>query len=129
MSFQTLYANPVGRTGRGAFIGGLIVLLLVAAFYFYRVKGLNGEWVLFTLLLPGFVLHARRLHDMGQTALLALVPGVLAGAVLWPHTADRFAYEGPLAMAALAVCAVFALWCGLGKGQAEANRFGSPATA
>ena len=129
MSFNTLYATPMGRTARGAYIGALIVLLAVAAFYYLRVKGPNGEWVLFTLLYPAFVLHARRLHDMGQTAWLLLLPGAVIGAAIWPHEASRGAFEAPLGLAALVIGAGLALWCCLGKGQADANRFGETVAA
>ena len=129
MSYETVFANPTGRLGRGPYLIALVILLAVAAFYFDRVKGPNGEWVLFTLLFPAFVLHARRLHDMGQTAWLLIVPGALVGAVLWPHAASRGAFEAPLALAALVVYAGFALWGCVGKGQADANRFGAPAAA
>ena len=40
--------------------------------------------MIFTLLYPAFVLFARRLHDMGQTAWLTVVPGVIVGAALLP---------------------------------------------
>ena len=129
MTYETLYANPIGRTARGPFVLALIILLAVAAFYYYLVKGLNGEWVLFTLLFPAFVLHARRLHDMGQTAWLLIVPGALLGAAIWPHTDSRGAYEVPLTLAALAIAACFALWCCVAKGQAASNRFGDMAAA
>ena len=127
MSFQTVFANPMGRTSRGSFIGGLIVLLLVAGFYVWRVPGLNGAWVLFTLLFPAFVLHARRLHDMSLTAWLLVPPGLLLGAAIWPHTGSRGAYEQPLLLAGLGVAALVALWCCVAKGKAEANKFGEPA--
>ena len=129
MSYQALFTNPMGRTARGPFIGALIVLLAAVAFYLWRVKGLNGEWVVFTLLFPAFVLHARRLHDMGLTAFLLIVPGALIGVAIWPHTGSRTALEVTLTPIALAVCAVVALWCCVGKGKAEANRFGEPTAA
>ena len=66
MSFETLYANPMGRSSKGAYAGALVVLLLAAGFYYFLVHaGRNGQWVLITLLYPAFVLHARRLHDIG----------------------------------------------------------------
>ncbi len=129
MSYISVFANPMGRTARGEFIGGLIVLVLVAAFYVWRVPGLNGAWVLFTLLFPAFVLHARRLHDMGLTAWLLLPPGVLLGAAIWPHSGPPASYAQPLLLAGLGVAALVALWCCVGKGKAEANKFGGPAGA
>jgi len=131
MSFEYTFANPKGRTSRGAFIPALLVLLAAAAFYYFLVKaGRNGEWVLVTLLFPAVVLHARRLHDMGQTAWLLLAPAALIIAAAGMHLANRGAhFQGPVALAALVVSAGFVLWGVVGKGQAEANKFGEPAAA
>jgi uncharacterized membrane protein YhaH (DUF805 family) len=130
MNYQSVFANPLGRTSRAHFIGGLIVLLLAAAFYRFLVKaGLNGQWVLLTLLFPAFVLHARRLHDMGMTAWLLVVPVALTGVGVWPHPGSRTSLEATLTPIGLAIFAAVALWCCLGKGKAEANRFGEPAGA
>jgi len=84
------------------------------------------------LVYPGLVLHARRLHDMGHSAGLVLVPGVLTVAAFagWLHVVQ---FAGPLStalpLAALAVDGGFALWGCLGSGQAESNRFGTPLAA
>ena len=127
MSFDTVFASPGGRTSRGQFALALIPLLAVTAFYFFFVKGRNGEWVLATLMFPALMLHARRLHDMGLTAWLLIVPGGLMAASFWlvlfGHDAPL---QGKVAIAALAVSAGFAFWGLLGKGQAQANRYGEP---
>jgi uncharacterized membrane protein YhaH (DUF805 family) len=131
MNFESTFVDPRGRISRGPYVGALIILLAVFALYFFFAKGRNGEWVLATLLLPGFMLHARRLHDMGHTAWLLLVPGlplVWAGwLVLSAPPVEPFA--GAVTIVALALSAAFVLWCAVSKGQAEANRFGAPATA
>ena len=141
MTFQSLFASPMGRTARGPFVGALIVLLLAAAFYAFLVHaGRNGEWVLVTLLYPAIVLHARRLHDMGKTAWLLAVPGALFAASIWftliqpdpqlssPVTLPALGISAnPVTLAALGVSVVFALWGLVGKGQPEANRFGAAA--
>lgn len=131
MNFESTFANPKGRTARNPFVIALVILLAVAAFYFFLVKaGRNGDWVLVTLLFPGLVLHARRLHDMGQTAWLLLAPAALIVAAVWMHMAGQEGQiQNGVALAALVVSAGFALWCCVGKGQAEANRFGAPAAA
>ena len=130
MSFETLFANPKGRTSRGHFIGALIVLVAVVAFYEILVKGLNGQWCLLMLLYPAFVLHARRLHDMGQTGWLLLAPGALILAALWLYkTSPGTQLENIVSLAAVAVSAAFMVWCLVGNGKAEANRFGEPAAA
>jgi uncharacterized membrane protein YhaH (DUF805 family) len=71
------------------------------------------------------VLHARRLHDMGKTAWLLLAPGALFAAAVWFTMLSPDAQlSSPVTLAALTVSAAFALWGLVGKGQAEANRFG-----
>jgi uncharacterized membrane protein YhaH (DUF805 family) len=127
MSFDSLFADPRGRTGRGPFLGALMVLLAAAAFYVLLTRGRNSEWVLMTLLFPAFVLHARRLHDMGRTAWLLLVPlaVALAAFAVWLRLVSFGAgLDGLLAPAAAVLGAAFALWGLIGQGQAEANRFG-----
>ena len=68
MNFDTLFVNPAGRTARSEFIGALITVLAVFAFYYFLVPGRNSQWVQLVLLFPAIVLHARRLHDMGWAA-------------------------------------------------------------
>jgi len=129
MSYETLFANPSGRTSRGDFIGALIPLLAAAALYFFLVKGRNGEWVLATLLFPAAVLHARRLHDMGHTAWLLVIPGALDIAVVWLRMGSlQLALQPTVMWAALAVSVAFIVWGSTGKGQPQANRFGEPVT-
>ncbi len=130
MSFNSLFAIPTGRTPRGAFVGGLIVLLVVYAFYFQFVKGRNGEWCMVALLFPAFVLHARRLHDMGKSAWLLLAPGALAGAAVWVRLIHPTpALEAPVIWATLLVVAAFAVWGLVGKAEAGANAYGAPEAA
>jgi uncharacterized membrane protein YhaH (DUF805 family)/uncharacterized membrane protein YphA (DoxX/SURF4 family) len=131
-SFDFRYVNPNGRTARGPFAGALIVLWAVAAFYWFRVTGLTAHWCMLMLVFPGIVLHARRLHDMGYRAWVLLIPGVLTLAAFANWL--RLVSFGPpfntaVPLAALVACAAFALWGCIGSGQAEANRFGTPAPA
>jgi uncharacterized membrane protein YhaH (DUF805 family) len=130
MSYEALFASPNGRTSRGAFVGALIPLLATAALYFFLVKNRNGDWVLVTLLFPAAVLLARRLHDMGHTAWLLLIPGVLDVTAIGLHMAGRNPELRPaVTLAALLVSAGFVVWGLIGKGQAQINRFGQPAPA
>ena len=131
MNYDSIFASPMGRTSRGAFIGGLIVLLLAVGFYVEFVHaGRNGEWVLVTLLFPAFVLHARRLHDMGKTAWLLVVPLGLTLVATWLHMyVAKSPLEMPLFWAALGLGAAITLWCLVSKGAAEANKYGAPAAA
>jgi len=120
MNFDSLFVYPNGRTPRGEFVPALITLLAVVAFYVILVPGRNGQWCLVALLFPAIVLHARRLHDMGRTAWLLLVPAVLmvAAFAIWLHLFSLGAQlDGIVPPIALAVSAVFALWGCLGKGM------------
>ena len=129
-SFEALYVDPRGRTSRGAFIAALIPVLATAALYGVLVKGRNAEWCLVALTFPALMLHARRLHDLGQTAWLLVAPAVLLAAMFWFRLFDpAAALARPVTLAALAVCAGFILWGLAGRGRAEANRFGERAAA
>lgn len=128
--YEDFFANPNGRTSRGGFIRAFIPLLAVAALYFFLVRNRNGEWVLITMLYPWLVLQARRLHDMGQTAWLLLIPGAIDVVAIWLHMARLSPELRPaLGLAALVVSAGFIVWGLIGKGQTQANRFGEPAPA
>jgi uncharacterized membrane protein YhaH (DUF805 family) len=128
MNYDVL-ANPTGRTSRNDYIPALIVLLISVAFYKYLVHaGRNGEWVLVTLLYPAFVLVARRLHDMGKTAWLLVVPGALFVVGIWLHMfGNNEALARPLILAALGLLAVLGAWGLVGKGQEDANKYGEAA--
>jgi uncharacterized membrane protein YhaH (DUF805 family) len=128
MTYQNLFADPRGRTSARPFTTGLLLVLLAAAFYYKVSPGLNGQWVIFTLLFPAFVLFARRLHDMGQTAWLTVPPGLIVGAAILPqNVANRGTLQGPLTIVAAVVFVAFAVWCLVGKSQAGANKFGEAA--
>ena len=132
MSFDSLFTSAGGRASRGQFVPALITLVAVMAFYAYLVPGRSGQWSLLVLVIPAIILHARRLHDMGHSGWLLLAPGILAvtAFAIWLGLlnlgADSNASMPP---AALVIFAGFALWGCIGKGQAEANRFGAPIAA
>jgi uncharacterized membrane protein YhaH (DUF805 family) len=131
-SFDFLFVNPRGRTPRGQFVPALITFVAVAAFYAFLVKGVTAHWCMLMLVYPGLVLHARRLHDMGHGGWLLLIPGVLSilAFVVWLRLASFGApFDTALPVAALAVCAAFALWGCLGSSRADSNRFGTPLAA
>ena len=130
MTYESLFVNPKGRTSRGQFAGALVPLLAAVALYTFVVVGRSGQWSLLVLLFPAVVLHARRLHDMGRSAWLLLVPVGLIAASIWLRMVSLGAQtEYAVTMLALAVAVAFVLWGLVGKGQAESNRFGEPAAA
>ena len=129
MNFDTLFVHPAGRTSRSQFIGAVITLLAALAFYYYLVPGRNSQWVQLVFLFPAVVLHARRLHDMGWTAWPLVAPAVLvlATAYLYLYVPDS-GMKGMVALAAQIVSAAFIVWGLVGKGDAQSNRYGAPAT-
>jgi uncharacterized membrane protein YhaH (DUF805 family) len=130
VNFEDTFVNAKGRTSRTQFVAALAVLLVLVALYAYFIKGRSGQWSLLVLLFPAVVLHARRLHDMGKSALLLLVPGALiAAAIVLRMVSLGSQAEVAATGAALVVSAAFSLWGLVGKGQGEVNKFGEPAVA
>ena len=118
MNFKSVFVDPRGRTARGPFVLALIVLLLAAALYYFLVGGLTGSWCLVVLIYPAFVLHANRLHDIGQTAWLLLLPVALLIGASWLQIFNaQSALVMPVSVAAGVVSAGFALWGAIGKGK------------
>jgi uncharacterized membrane protein YhaH (DUF805 family)/uncharacterized membrane protein YphA (DoxX/SURF4 family) len=132
MTWDTLFVHAKGRTSREHFIGALIPLAIVVWWYAQAGPNVYPQWSLLVLLFPASVLLARRLHDMGHSGWLLLVPGVLtvAAMAIWDHRLDLSAQLNfAVPLAALIVFVGFALWGCIGKGKAEANAFGPPAMA
>ena len=128
MNFESLFVNPNGRTSRGQFVPALITLVAVVLFYAFLVGGRTATWCLLVVVFPAFILHARRLHDMGRSAWLLIVPVVLMVAAfgVWLGLVSFGAQlDSAVPLAALVISAGFALWGCIGSGQAEANRFGA----
>jgi uncharacterized membrane protein YhaH (DUF805 family)/uncharacterized membrane protein YphA (DoxX/SURF4 family) len=132
MTWDTLYVHSNGRTPREQFIGAVIPLAIVVGWYVRANPTVYPQWSLLVLLFPAIVLHARRLHDMGHSAWLLLVPAVLtiAAMAIWDHRLDLGAQLNfAVPLAALIVFVAFALWGCIGKGKTAANAFGPPAMA
>jgi uncharacterized membrane protein YhaH (DUF805 family)/uncharacterized membrane protein YphA (DoxX/SURF4 family) len=129
--YDSLFARPNGRSSRGEFIGGLVTLLAVVAFYAFLVTGLTAKWCIVVLLIPATILLARRLHDMGRSAWPLVVPvALLIAAFSFWISPDKpqGSLTAALPLVAMGVAAAFALWGCLGNGQSTGNRFG-PAVA
>jgi uncharacterized membrane protein YhaH (DUF805 family) len=126
--FDLLFANLNGRTGRAEFLPALITLVAVTIFYYVEVKGRSGQWSMLVLVFPGIILHARRLHDMGYSGWLLVVPGLLmlAAFAIWLHIVSfGTQLDAAVPPIALAVSAAFALWGCIGKGRTESNSYGA----
>ena len=118
MNFDALFVNPNGRTARGPYIGALLTLLAAVAFYYFLPTGATGYWANLIFVYPGFVLHARRLRDMGQIAWLALIPAALIVAGFWFAKTDPGSSTwSTVALVALVVSAAFVLWGLVGKSR------------
>jgi uncharacterized membrane protein YhaH (DUF805 family) len=125
MNFESLYVNPNGRTSRDQFVPALITLVAVVVFYMYLVGGRTAQWSLLVLLFPAFVLHARRLHDMGRSAWLLLVPTALmvAAFAIWLQIISLGTQlNAAVPPIALAASAGFALWGCIGSGTTNQAR-------
>jgi len=151
MDWKFLFLTAEGRIGRKDFwIGFLIVF---AASVVLNIVPVLGQILGLLLIWPQICIHAKRLHDMGRTAWLMLVPfavtvvcatlavvtvgaGFLSAAILGSTDADMAAAGSAMAGvgAASAVMGLamlfglaFLLWVGLTPSQPGENRFGPPA--
>ncbi len=120
MNFDALFVNPTGRTSREQFVPAMVVVLAVFAFYAFYVTGRNAHFCMLVLLYPIFVLLARRLHDMGKSAGLLLVPlalSLMAFASKLHYFSLGDAVNVAMPWAALVVSAAFALWGSMSEGK------------
>jgi uncharacterized membrane protein YhaH (DUF805 family)/uncharacterized membrane protein YphA (DoxX/SURF4 family) len=129
-SWNTLFVQPGGRTSRGTFLAALIPLVLAVLWYASKGPAVDvAPWGVLVLAYPAVVLHVRRLHDMGRTGWLMLVPTVLtvAAMLIWGHRLSLgVQLDAAIPLAALVAFVGFALWGCIARGQAEANTFGPP---
>lgn len=120
MNYESLYENPDGRTSRSQFLPALIVLVAVAAFFGFVVKGRTATFCMLVLMYPWWVLHARRLHDMGRNAWPLLLPALpmLATFVVWLNyrsLGERL--DAVLPWIALVVAGAAGLWGAVGRSR------------
>ena len=132
-SWNTLFVQPNGRTSRGHFLAALLPLALAILWYAYKGPAIDyAPWGVLVLLYPAVVLHARRLHDMGRTGWLMLLPAVLTVIAMgiWAHRISLGAQlDVAVPLVALVVFVGFTLWGCIARGQAETNTFGPPVAA
>jgi len=114
-------------------MAALVPLALATLWYAYKGPAVDyASWGVLVMLYPAIILHVRRLHDMGLTGWLILVPGVLtvAAMLIWAHRISFGAQlDAAVPVAALIAFVGFALWGCIARGQAEANTFGPPVAA
>lgn len=149
MDWRTLLLSPEGRINRQTF--WFAFLLVMVSSFVLNVVPVIGQIIGLLLLWPQVCIHAKRLHDMGRTAWLMLIPAAVTlaatslamafggaailGAGLMHYMGAHMAGQGALtaglgaaagfmSLAMLAGLA-FLLWVGLTPSQAGDNRFGA----
>jgi uncharacterized membrane protein YhaH (DUF805 family)/uncharacterized membrane protein YphA (DoxX/SURF4 family) len=132
-SWNSVFVQPSGRTSRGTFLAALIPLALAVLWYASKGPAVDvAPWGVLVLLYPAVVLHVRRLHDLGRTGWLMLVPAVLTvlAMLIWAHRISLGTQlDVAVPLIALVAFVGFALWGCIARGQAETNTFGPPVAA
>lgn len=145
MDWKKLFLTAEGRIGRRDFWIGIAIIFGIAV-----VAGwipVLGQIIALVLIVPSVCLQAKRLHDMGKTAWLMLVPmgvgmvcgaiaGAMGGMAMLGIGAGGEAAVAGAAMAGIGAFLVlllavvvsfgFLLWVGLSSGDPGENRFGPP---
>lgn len=144
MDWKNMFFSAEGRIGRQQFwIGFLILLGLNVVLGFIPVI---GQLLSLVLIWCSICIYSKRLHDMGKSGWLQLIPlgtflvamifafvtggAAIMTAAMQGDSADPTTMLAGLGMAALAfgaaglVCLIFLLWVGLSSGQTGENRFG-----
>src|SRR5258706_5284705 len=140
MDWNYLLLSPQGRIGRQDFWIGFAVVMGLSVLC--NLVPIIGQIAGLLLLWPQACIHSKRLHDMGRSAWLMLIPFGVAIAIGGVAAVTRglsglgamtghlgaAAASGALTLLALG-CAflvglAFLLWVGLTPGQPGPNRFG-----
>jgi uncharacterized membrane protein YphA (DoxX/SURF4 family) len=113
VTFGSVYVNVGERIARGPYAAALITLLVAVVFYAYLVTGRTAMYCMLVLMIPGVILLAGRMRDMGRGVALLILPAslLLAAFCLWLKLVEPVGDQGrALPGAALVVLALFALW-------------------
>ena len=120
-SWNALFVQPGGRTSRGVFAAALVPLLLATLWYAVKGPAVDyAPWGVLVLVYPAVVLHVRRLHDMGYSGWIALVPGVLSvlAMLIWAQrVSGGAAFDAAIPLVAAVSFAALAAWGCLSAGQ------------
>jgi uncharacterized membrane protein YhaH (DUF805 family) len=145
MDWKALFLTADGRIGQRDFWIGFAILF-VAGFILGLIP-LLGIIISIAMIYPNVCVTAKRLHDMGRSGWLMLVPwavstvafmvAMFSGGAALMGAAAGGSGGGMASMAGLGVALVagcvallvglgFLLWVGLSKGEPGDNRFGPP---
>lgn len=146
MDFQKLFLSADGRIGRGEFWAGWCILFVINLVVHF-IPG-PGQLIALVLIYPWVCVYSKRLHDMGKSGWLQLIPivvflvaiivGVIAGgtaAIMGAMSGHSDAEAGMAALGglglffillclALLVSLIFLLWVGISPTQPGENRYG-----
>jgi uncharacterized membrane protein YhaH (DUF805 family) len=132
VDLRKLLFSPHGRIGRQSFwlftmlvagTGAVTGMLDLTFFGLDRsVKPISSIFQVLTIF-PGFCIQTKRLHDLGRSGWLLLIPygGGLVSMLLLSQGAI-----GPAAIAVALTAGVFFIWLGFFKGSPGPNKYGEP---
>jgi uncharacterized membrane protein YhaH (DUF805 family) len=124
-SWNALFVKSGGRTSRAQFTVALVPLVLATVWYAAKGPTVDvAPWGVLVLVYPAVVLHLGRLHDMGRSGWLTLVPAVLTVLAMgiWAQRISLGAtVDAVVPIAALVAFTGLAAWCCRAPAQAEAN--------
>lgn len=63
-NYEQLYARPIGKVSMKQFVGGVVPLVAVAAFYYFLVPGGTPKFAVYALIFCAVVLVARLVQGM-----------------------------------------------------------------